>query len=161
MRRAILAGVAAAALAVPRAAGAEGKACDLVTSAELQASLGAPVTWGSGGRMPSGVEVCTGKSGAAEVMVRLFKRSDDPSGDREKAGIELLRKMGAKVEVQRFGPITCVAAAPGGKMVGHPFTTSCSVSKAPMFAVIEVRNGERAVPIDRLRPVAEKLMKRF
>ena len=136
------------------AVGAGNKACAMVTPAELEASLGRKVTLGAGSVMPGGVEVCSGSGSGLEVMIRVFKRTDDPSGEKEKAGIEALRKAGVKVEVQKFGPIGCAV------MESTSATTSCSAAKPPLFAVIEV-SGKEKIPMERLRPVAEKMMSRL
>jgi len=71
-------------------------------------------------------------------MLRLFKRTDDPPGAKEKAGIEAIRQTGAQVEVKTLGPITCTAVVPPPQLAEHGFGTTCSVQKAPMLAVIEV-----------------------
>lgn len=129
-------------------------ACALLMPAELEAAVGAkPVL--SGGSLPNGVATCSGRAGAHAVMVRLFTRAGDAGGQKEKTGIEAARKMGLKVDVQKSGPITCVAMEGGGK-----FNTSCTAAKAPRFAVIEI-SGTQALPMERLRPVAEKMLGRF
>ena len=147
-------------VAFPLAAFGQGKPCDLASPADIEAALGAKPTL-SASTLPNGVEMCSGKAGSSTVTVRRFKRTADPSGEKEKAGIEMLKKMGATVEVKKFGPITCLSAAPGGQLAGHGFTTSCTAAKPPMFAVIEVADPKAAVSMDKLRPVAEKMMTRF
>lgn len=151
----------ALACTVPSWALAEGKACALITGAELESSLGGKATWGTPSTLPGGVDACSGASGPVTVTLRHFKRTGDPSGEKEKAGIEMMRKMGAKVEVQKAGPITCVALSPNAELAAYGFTTSCTAAKAPMFAVIEATSRTGAIPIDRLRPLAEKMLTRF
>lgn len=71
--------------------------------------------------------------------------------------------MGAQVEVKTFGPITCVAVVPPANLVEYGFGTTCTVNKAPMFAVLEVtaKKKQEAVPIEKLRPLADKMAGRF
>ncbi|MGZ5584360.1 MAG: hypothetical protein ACXWF2_14760, partial [Usitatibacter sp.] len=90
-------------------------------------------------------------------MVRTFTRTGDPGGAREQAGVEAMRKMGAQVEVKTFGAITCVATIPSQSMALAGYGTSCTVKKAPKFAVIEVAAKDRKdmVSMERLRTVAE------
>lgn len=138
------------------------KACGLVTDADLQAALGSRVALQAGSL--GNVQTCSGETPAARVLVRFFTRSGDPSGNREKAGIDAIRKMGAQVEVKSAGGITCMTAVPPANMAAMGFGTTCTVtSKAPMFAVIEVtaKTQKDMVPIEKLRPVAEKIATRF
>ncbi|MGZ5102523.1 MAG: hypothetical protein ACXWBU_17320, partial [Usitatibacter sp.] len=90
-------------------------------------------------------------------MVRTFTRTGDPGVAREQAGVEAMRKMGAQVEVKTFGAITCVATIPSQSMALAGDGTSCTVKKAPKFAVIEVAAKDRKdmVSMERLRTVAE------
>jgi hypothetical protein len=157
----VCAGAIASALPTPLFAADGNKACGLLTPSELESVLGARVSL-SGGNAGD-VELCTGQTPAARVMLRLFKRTSDPSGATEKAGIEAVRKMGAQVDVKTFGPITCSAAVPPANLAQHGFNTTCSVSKPPMFAVVEVtaKSQKDMVPIDRLHPLAEKMAGRF
>lgn len=139
-----------------------GKACGLVTEPELQSLLGAKVTL-KGGSLGD-VQTCTGESPSAKVMLRLFKRVTDPSGEKEKAGIDALKKMGAQVDVKTAGGITCITTVPPANLVQYGFGTTCTVtSKAPMFAVIEItaKAQKDMVPMEKLRTVAEKMATRF
>ena len=145
--------------AVSVAALGQGKACALATPAELEPLLGGkadlnPGTMGT-------ADLCTAKAGAAAVVIRLIKRTGDPSGKNEQAGVEAIKKMGATVETKTFGPIYCMAITPSAQMAAHGFTTACTVSKHPMYAVIEVKTPKQGTPIDKLRPIAEKMSSRF
>ena len=137
-------------------------ACGLVTASELQGVLGSTgkLTPGAIG----GVQMCSGESATAKVMLRLFKRTDSASGNTEQAGIDAVKKMGAQVEVKTSGGITCMTMVPPANMAQMGFGTTCTVmSKAPMFAVIEVtaKTQKEMIPIDKLRGVAEKMATRF
>lgn len=136
-------------------------ACGLVTPSELETAIGARVTLTE--QNAGDVQMCTGRTPTVSVMLRLFKRTDDPSGAKEKAGLEMARTMGAQVDVKTFGPITCTTVVPPATLAEHGFGTTCSIRKAPMFAVVEVtaKTQKDMVPIDRLKPLAEKIEGRF
>jgi hypothetical protein len=140
------------------AAFGQGKACALATPAELEA-LGGKATM-TAGTMGT-VETCNGTAGAANVLVRLIKRTGDAPKSNEHAGVEAVKKMGATVETKTFGPIFCMAVTPSAQLAAYGFTTSCTVSKHPMYAVIEVKTQKAGTPIDKLRPIAEKMASRF
>jgi hypothetical protein len=137
-------------------------ACRLVTGAEFESLL-------SGKATPQSVslgevQTCSARTQTTSATVRLFKRTGDPSGAREQAGIDALKKMGGQVEVKTSGGITCVTAIPPADKVQMGFGTSCTVTnKAPMFAVIEVRatSQKDMVPMEKLRAVAEKMAGRM
>ncbi len=138
------------------------KACALVTDADLQAALGAKVSLKPGSL--GAAQICSGQTAGVSVMVRFFTRTGDPAGNREQAGIDAIKKMGAQVDVKTAGGITCMTAVPPANMAAMGFGTTCTVtSKAPNFAVIEIRATAQKdmVPIDKLRPVADKMASRF
>ena len=138
------------------------RACGLVTDAEIQSALGSKVVLQAGSL--GAVQTCAGQTESARVLVRFFMRTTDPSGNAEQAGIDAIRKMGAQVDVKASGGITCMTAVPPQNMVAMGFGTTCTVtSKAPMFAVIEVtaKTQKDMVPLEKLRPVAEKMASRF
>jgi hypothetical protein len=150
------------AMAVPAGTAPANTACGLVTDSELQSALGAKVSLKPGSI--GAVQTCAGATPSATVSLRLFKRTADPSGKTEQAGIAALRKMGAEVDVKTSDGITCMTAVPPPKMAAMGFGTTCTVtSKAPTFAVIEVaaKTQKDMVPIDTLRAVAEKMATRF
>ena len=144
--------------AVSCAALGQGKACALATPAELEV-LGGKATM-SPGTMGT-VDVCNGKAGTTNVLIRLLKRSGDAPKSNEHPGVEAVKKMGATVETRTFGPIFCMAVTPNAQMAAYGFTTTCTVSKHPMYAVIEVKTEKQGMPIDKLRPIAEKMSSRF
>ena len=136
----------------------QGKACALATPADLEA-LGGKATMTPG--TMGAVEICNGTAGAANVLIRLLKRAGDPPKSNEHPGVEAVKKMGATVETKTFGPIFCMAITPSAQMAAYGFTTTCTVSKHPMYAVIEVKTEKRGTPIHKLRPIAEKMSSRF
>jgi hypothetical protein len=148
------------------AAGAN-KACGLVTPSELESVLGGNVRMNASVPMPDGkTEICTGQAPTTSVTLRLVTGLDpgrDRSGSKEKAGIELFKKMGAKVDVKIFGPITCSTIEPPGEQMEKGINTTCTVSKDAAVAGIEVtaKRQKDMVSIDQLRPLAEKMAARF
>jgi hypothetical protein len=136
-------------------------ACGLVTPSELEAVVGSTVALKESNA--GDVQMCVGQAAQVRVMLRLFTRNNDPSGEKEKAGLAAFRQMGAHVDVQTFGPITCSAVAPPPSLAEHGFTTTCSVRKASMFAVIEVnaKTQKDTVSIEKLKTLAEKMAARF
>lgn len=155
--------LAAALFAVSPIAFAEGKACDLTSPDELQATLGAKPSL-KGSTLPSGVEVCTGKAGASTVTIRLHPRKDDAERDKEIERLDALQKAGATIETKKVGSINCMELRPGGKATRQAYTTSCttaSTSKAPMYAVVEVSNPSQSLEMRKLAPLAESIAARI
>src|SRR5262245_26978000 len=77
------------------------KACTLVMESELQSALGSKVTLKPGSI--GDVQTCGGETQSARVLLRFFNRSQDPSGNAEQAGIEMIKKMGAQVDLKTSG----------------------------------------------------------
>ena len=142
---------------------AEGKACELTSPDELQATLGIkPALKGS--TLPNGVEVCTGKASGSTVTIRLYPRKDDAEQEKESAKLEALRKAGATVETRRSGKLNCMELRPGGKAARQAYTTSCttgSTPKAPQYAVVEVSNPSQSFEMRKLMPLAESIAGRL
>jgi hypothetical protein len=71
--------------------------------------------------------------------------------------------MGATVQVKTFGPIVCSTMIPPANMRQYGYNTTCSVTKGDVVAGVEIgaRNRKDMVPIDKLRPLAEKLATRL
>jgi hypothetical protein len=144
----------------PARARADGdsKACGLLTSAEVEAALGAKVsnfTVGAGG-------FCYASAPTVTVMVRVAKKS--AASGREAKGIEMAKQMGARVDVQKFGATTCSTLVPPANLVqAMGFNTTCSIDKGDSVAAVEVTAKSQAnmVSIEKLRPLAEKMTARF
>ena len=139
-----------------------GKACGLVTEPEIQSVLGEKVALKSGAI--GDVQTCSGEAPAAAMTIRLFKRTGDPSGSKEKAGIDAIKKMGAQVDVKTAEGVTCMTTVPPANLAQYGYGTTCTVtSKAPMFAVIEIKAKAQKdmVPMDKLRTIAVKMATRF
>ena len=139
-----------------------GKACALVTDAELQSALGSRVALKPGSL--GNVQTCSGESPNVTVSLRLLTTSKASDGSKEKAGIEAIKKMGAQVDVKTSGGIMCMTVVPPASKAAMGFGTTCTVtSKAPTYAVIEItaKTQKDMVPMEKLRAVAEKMASRF
>lgn len=141
------------------------KACALASPAEIESVLGAKVAGLKAQQTgDASTQICMGASPKGRVMLRLAKqKSEGTPGERERKGIEIYKQMGAQVDVQTFGPITCSAVIPPKSMQVHGFNTTCTVTKGDTVAGIEITAKTRAdmVPIAKLRPLAEKMSGRF
>lgn len=143
------------------------KACGLLAPSELEAVLGTKVSLSGGsGIVVERVELCTGKTATATVMLRLVTGLDpgrDRSGGTEKKGIEMVKQMGAQVDVKTFGPITCSTMVPPANLAHLGFGTTCTLSKETTVAGIEVQTKSQKdmISIERLHPLAEKMAGRF
>jgi hypothetical protein len=141
------------------------KACGLATPAEIESALGSSVVLNpmGGGK----AEFCTGQAPNAKVVLRLASGLDpgrDRSGAKEKAGLEMMKKMGVQIEVKIVGPIVCsTVVPPAGKEQQMGYNTTCTVSKDTAVAGIEVtaKSQKDMVSIERLHPLAEKMAGRF
>ena len=105
--------------------------------------------------------ICSGRTPAVSVMLRMAQRK--PGAGNEAAGAAAGEAMGFQVDVKTFGPITCSTMIPPKDKEMYGFNTTCSVLKGTTVAAIEIKSKSRAamVPIEKLRPVAEKMATRF
>lgn len=146
---------------------AQNKACALATPGELTAALGATVSSLKPQEMPGTTQICLGSTLNAKVLLRVAQKSGDEgaksSGETERKGIEVMKKMGARVDVKTFGAVTCSTITPAANMPESGYKTTCSYSKKTGVAAIEItaKTQKDAVPIDKLRPLAEKMADRF
>ncbi|MEP6959833.1 MAG: hypothetical protein ABI980_13980 [Nitrospirota bacterium] len=142
-------------------------ACGLLTASEIESVLGTNVALDGIASMPGGnTQICMGQAASARVMLRLvtgLNPGRDRSGSKEKAGMEVVKQMGGQVEVKLFGPIVCSTVEPPASKPYMGYHTTCTVSKDTAMAGIEVtaNNKKDMVPIERLRPLAEKMAGRF
>ena len=159
----LMAAVNVAAQTQAQTLAADNKACKLLTSAELEPVTGKLAPFKSA-LATADSQMCTAKSLKGTVMLRWSKSKTKPGEPSAAAkGVEAARDMGATVEVKTFGPITCSTMVPPAKMNQYGYNTTCSVIKGDAVAAVEVgaRFRKDMVPIDKLRPLAEKLAARF
>ena len=149
-------------LVVPARAAEPNQACALLTTAELEAVLGAKLSPLAGQSIPgkAGVQMCTTKSANALVLLRLAKTKGTSNAAAE--GIEIARSIGAQVDVKTFGPITCSTMIPPRNMEQMGFNTTCSVVKGTTVAAVEITTKARKdlVPIEKVHPLADKIATR-
>src|SRR5947209_7285686 len=110
------------------------KACALSSPGEIESVLGAKVTGLNAPGAVGSAQFCMGSSPKGSVMLRLGKRSNRPPGEAERKGLEIVKKMGAEVDVKFFGPITCSTIIPPKNKEASGFNTTCTVSKADSVA---------------------------
>lgn len=139
---------------------AQVKACSLATPDELQAVLGGKVTFSGNAASP---KICMGQAPTARVLLRIAKREGDAAGATEAKGLEIAKEMGAQIEVKTFGPITCSTSIPPPNLAQYGYNTTCAILNNGKVAAIEVtaKAQKDMVPIDKLRPLAEKMATRF
>jgi hypothetical protein len=159
-----------AALACAADLRAQNKACALATPGELTAALGATVSSLKPQEMTGTTQICLGSTSNAKVLLRVTQKSSDEgaedaksNGETERKGMEIMKKMGAQVDVKTFGPVTCSTITPPATMPESGYNTTCSYSQKTGVAAIEItaKTQKDAVPIDKLRPLAEKMADRF
>ncbi len=142
---------------------AQDNACSLATPAELAAALGTKAPDLKPQTTPGGAApVCTGTTATATVMLRMGRRTS-PGGDKEAKGIAAARQMGIKVDVKTYGPVTCSTMVPPPNLAQMGYNTTCSVLKGNTVAAIEVttKTQQDMVPMEKLRPIAEKMASRI
>jgi hypothetical protein len=144
--------------------------CKLLTSAEIESALGAKVTF-AGSAQWGATPTCAGGSAAKHMSVMVMfapggKADDpkwaDPLGYLEQVSRQSGNSIKAQMEFKRFGSSmlcsTLIPPKPG------PYSTQCLVVKKPtgMASIaILVPMQQDMVPIDKLRPLAEKMAGRF
>lgn len=149
-----------AVLGMPSAALAtDNRACKLLTAAELEPVVGSKLFAFQGSAYKTG-DMCTASSTTVTVMLRLAGKEQAEAAAKS---MDMLRKMGARVNVKTFGLITCSTVTPPKHMQQYGFKTTCSVSKAAEVAAVEVRakNQKGMVSIEELHPLADKMTGRF
>jgi hypothetical protein len=145
----------------------DNKACELVTVSEIESVLGANVTLKGSDAMPGGkTQICMGQASSARVMLRLVRGLDphrDRSGSKEKAGMEMMKQMGAQVELKSFGPIVCSTLEPPTDKQQIGYNTTCTVNKDTAMAGIEITANKKndMLSIERVHVLADKMAGRF
>ena len=137
----------------------DNRACKLLTAAELEPVVGGKMRAFQGSSYRTG-DMCAASSTVANVMLRLGKKEQ---ADAATKSMKMLRRMGARINVKTFGPITCSTITPPKDMQQYGFKTTCSVSKAAEIAAVEVRakNQKDMVSINALHTLADKMAGRF
>lgn len=146
----------------PDDASAVTDACKLLSAGEIEAVVGGKVSIPPRGQLadpkPGMSSMCYPiKAGIYTVMVRFGKKTAD-SGKKEEAGIEMAKKMGIKITVEKHGNTTCSTVIPSDPRSIPGFNTTCAVDKGGFIVGVEVMAPSEAkmVPSAKVRPLAEK-----
>jgi hypothetical protein len=121
----------------PQRAWPQNKARSLAAPEELQAPLGARADRLRPQDLGAEAQMCVGQARALNVILRLAKRTDT-SEAKEANGMEIAKKMGLKVAVKTFGPVTCSTTVPPSYLAQYGLNTTCSVFKNGQVAAVEV-----------------------
>jgi hypothetical protein len=150
-------------------ASAQVNPCKLLTPAEIESVLGVKVS----GFTPGSVQgtntlTCNGDAGKGMSVGLMFAppKPGDPKIADAMASIESFSRdsakaIGAKLNMQRFGSsIICSQLITPKRGL---FNTQCYAVKAPNMAAVTVLvpTQQEMVPMDKLRPLAEKMLGRF
>ena len=160
-------------LASSTIAGAQAKnPCTFLTKAEIESVLGVKLTGLTtpgeiGSIHQSGVtQTCSGvAANRMSVMVMYVTSNQKPPADPmaylEAESRKAAQSIGAQMEVKRAGSVLCTALIPPKQ---GPYATQCMVPKLPSsMASITVMVATRPemVSIDKLLPLAQKMVGRF
>lgn len=116
--------------------------CGLLTAAELEAALGGKAGALSGSSQGTS-RICSGSVGKTQVMIRVAERSPEDTGERERKGLEIARKMGAQVEVQKEGELTCSTLIPPATTPRMGYNTTCTLLREGVVVGVEVTAQSR------------------
>jgi len=147
--------------------------CSLLTPAEIESVVGAKLS-GFGGNSPMSATIptCSGVAKNRLSVMVMFAAGDaksaadpkwaDPLGYLEQMSRQSANSIKAQLDVKRFGSsILCTALIPPKQ---GPYSTQCMAVKKPTgMATITVLVGAQQdmVSIDKLRPLAERMLGRF
>lgn len=143
--------------------------CKLLTPAEIESVLGIKVSrFTHGSVQGSNTVTCNGdavKGMSVGMMFAAPKPGDpkiaDPMSWIETYSRDSAKAIGAKLNVQRFGSSVICTQLITPK--GGPFNTQCYAIKSPNLATVTVLvpTQQEMVSMDKLRPLAEKMLGRF
>jgi hypothetical protein len=118
------------------------KVCSLLTAAELEAALGGKAGALSEGEMGP-AKLCNASVGKTKVTIRVAPRTS-ATGEKEKKGIEALRKAGGQVEVKTEGELTCSTLSPPPSMMQVGYNTTCTILREGVVVGVEVGAASQA-----------------
>ena len=156
-------------LAASLPAAAQVDPCKLLTPAEIESILGIKVPrFTHGSVQGSNTVTCNGDTvkGMSVGMMYAPPKPGDPKIADHMSWIETYSRdsakaIGANLNVQRFGSSVICTQLITPK--GGPFNTQCYAVKPPNMAAVTVLvpTQQAMVPMDKLRPLAEKILGRF
>jgi hypothetical protein len=142
--------------------------CKLLTPAEMESVLGVKVSGFTRGSAPGGTLTCNGDAGkgVSVGLVLSIQKPGDPKIPDLMGWIENQSRQGAKaisaqLDVKRFGSSILCTAMITPKT--GPYNTQCYAVKPTSMAAITVLvpTQQEMLPMDKLRPLAEKMLTRF
>ena len=164
----LITALAFALLASSWQASAQADPCKLLTPAEIESVLGVKVSGFTRGSAPGGTLTCNGDAGKlmSVGMVLSVQKPGDPKipdlmGWLENQSRASAKRIGAQLDVKRFGSsILCTAIITPKQ---GPYNTQCMAVKPTSMALITVLvpTQQEMVSMDKLRPLAEKMLGRF
>ena len=160
-------------LALSLPACAQVNPCSLLSAAEIESALGGKLS-GYGGNSPMSATIgtCGGIMPKRMSVMVMFSPGDaakandpkwaDPLGYLEQVGRQSANSVKAQFDAKRFGSsILCTALTPPKP---GPYSTQCMAVKKPTgmatITILVAAQGDM-VPMDKLRPLAEKMLGRF
>lgn len=147
---------------------AQGDPCKLLTPAEMEGVLGVKVSGFARGSAPGGTLTCNGQAGKSMSvgLVLSIQKPGDPKipdlmGWLENQSREGAKRIGAQLDVKRFGSSILCTAMIAPKQ--GPFNTQCMAVKPTSMAMITVLvpTQQEMLSMDKLRPLADKMLGRF
>jgi hypothetical protein len=146
--------------------------CSLLKPSEVESALGVKVSGLDVSGQMGGMQTCSGIVPNRMQVMLMFagagatKPNDpkwaDPLAELERQSRESAKSIGAQMDVKRFGDsILCTTLIPPKQ---GPYSTQCMAVKKPTgMASISVLVGKQQdmVPIEKLRPLAEKMQGRL
>jgi hypothetical protein len=118
-------------------------ACALLPAAELEAALGGKAAGFAAMASAADASICRGQVGKYGVMIRAAAASGN-GGEAERQGLEMVRKMGAQVEVTTEGELTCMTMVAPAALAQLGNNTTCSISRAGRVVAVEVTSPSAA-----------------
>jgi hypothetical protein len=157
------------------------KACSLITTAEIQGTLGLkpgkplvgqeiPYKKDSTHDHDGSLFACQGTVGGRYVMVAYGTRPVTPEGRkraeaRVDASEEKLRREGYAIDARDFGNVKCwtMAAPPADTSATAMFGTNCRGTKGDYFFSITVSGARKTdiIPMEKLKALADKAASRL
>jgi hypothetical protein len=127
-------------------------ACALLKPAEIGAALGGKAGAFAPSAAAPGASFCRGQVGKFSVLVRIGTRKPGDTGEKEKKGIEMVRRMGAQVEVKTEGDLTCSKLSSPPQLAELGNSVTCTVIKAGNVVGVEV-SAAAAADLPAIGPV--------
>jgi len=141
--------------------------CTLLSKAEIESVVGGPISGLDGSNNMGGTQACSGVAKNRMSVMIMYVTSNqnqkvaDPMGYLEAESRKSAQSIGAKMDVKRSGNILCTTLIPPKQ---GPYSTQCMVGKLPnsMASIaVMVTTEQEMVPIDKLLPLAQKMVGRF